>query len=133
MGYYSHYPKRRRTRQKYGNLKTTVKGIEFDSEREARRYLDLYLMQVAGEIKNLRMQVTYELIPTQREPDYTGPRGGIHKGRVIEKSCTYIADFVYEDKNGNTVVEDTKGFRTKDYIIKKKLMLYVHGIRIREV
>ena len=59
-------------------------------------------------------------------------KGGVKKGKVIEQKCSYIADFVYTE-NGEKVVEDTKGFRTKDYIIKRKLMLYIHGIRIQEV
>ena len=54
------------------------------------------------------------------------------KGKLLERECAYIADFVYTE-NGKIVVEDTKGLRTKDYIIKRKLMLYVHNIRVREV
>ena len=121
-----------RNYMKYGNKKVTVDNIQFDSKREAQRYCELKLLEQAGEISGLRMQVKFVLIPQQREPDIRGPRGGIHKGKVIEKECAYIADFVYQ-KDGETVVEDTKGFRTTDYIIKRKLMLYVHGIRIREV
>jgi hypothetical protein len=53
---------------------------------------------------------------------------------VVERECSYIADFVYHDvKSGNLIVEDAKGFKTEKYIIKKKLMLWVHGIRIKEV
>ena len=121
-----------RNYKKYGNKEVTVDNIRFDSKREAQRYCELKLLEQAGEISGLRMQVKFVLIPQQREPDTRGPRGGIHNGKVIEKECAYIADFVYQ-KDGETVVEDTKGFRTKDYIIKRKLMLYVHGIRIREV
>ena len=121
-----------RNYKKYGNKEVTVDNIRFDSKREAQRYCELKLLEQAGEISGLRMQVKFVLIPQQREPDIRGQRGGIHKGKVIEKECAYIADFVYQ-KDGETVVEDTKGFRTKDYIIKRKLMLYVHGIRIREV
>ena len=121
-----------RNYKKYGNKKVTVDNIQFDSKREAQRYCELKLLEQAGEISGLRMQVKFVLIPQQREPDIRGPRGGINKGKVIEKECAYIADFVYQ-KDGETVVEDTKGFRTTDYIIKRKLMLYVHGIRIREV
>ena len=92
------------------------------------------MLETAGAISDLQRQVKYVLIPTQREPDTVGARGGIKKGKVIEKECAYIADFVYKDLHLNeTVVEDTKGFRTKDYIIKRKLMLYVHGIRIKEI
>ena len=78
------------------------------------------------------MQVKYILIPAQREPDTVGARGGIHKGKLIERECTYVADFVYKE-NGQTVVEDTKGFRTKDYLLKRKMLLFFHGIKIKEV
>ena len=106
---------------KYKNRKLAIDGEVFDSQREYARYEELALLEKAGQISDLKRQVRYELIPTQRIG-----------GKVIEKSCTYIADFVYTE-NGETVVEDTKGFRTRDYIIKRKLMLYVNGIRIREV
>lgn len=110
---------------KYRNRKTTVDGIAFDSRKEARRYSELSLLQRAGAIRNLRRQVKYELIPAQRID-----------GKAVERACHYIADFVYEAWDGyawQTVVEDTKGVRTKDYIIKRKLLLYMHGIRITEV
>ena len=118
--------------RKYRNVKTTLDGISFDSRKEANRYAELRILEKAGLIQNLQMQVKYVLIPEQREPDTLGARGGVHKGRLIEKECAYIADFVYEE-DGKTVVEDTKGFRTKDYIIKRKLMLKVHGLRIKEI
>lgn len=100
---------------KYGNKKVTVDGIEFDSKKEARRYSELKLLERAGEIQDLQLQVKFELIPKQ-------------KG---ERACNYIADFVYTE-NGQTVVEDTKGFKTPEYIIKRKLMLERYGIRIKE-
>lgn len=118
---------------KYRNEKVTYMGIEFDSQLEANRYADLILMQRAGEITDLRRQVEYELIPCQREPDVVGPRGGRTPGKVIERAVSYIADFVYKDKQGNTVVEDTKGVKTADYTIKRKLMLWIHEIRIKEI
>ncbi len=117
---------------KYRNTKTIVDGIEFDSRKEAARYKELKLLEEAGEISNLEMQVKFVLIPTQREPDFVGVRGGIKKGKVIEKECSYLADFVYI-RDGEVIVEDTKGIRTKDYIIKRKLMLYLLGIRIQEI
>ena len=120
-------------KSKYKNQKVTYMGIEFDSQLEANRYGELVLMQRAGEISELRRQVEYELIPSQREPDTVGPRGGIKPGKVIERAVYYIADFVYKDKQGNTVVEDTKGVKTPDYTIKRKLMLWIHKIRIKEV
>jgi hypothetical protein len=107
---------------KYGNNKVVVNGIQFDSKREARRYLELDALQMAGEIHDLQRQVRYELIPAQRID-----------GKVVEKACDYVADFTYYDKNNQFAVEDTKGHRTRDYIIKRKLMLHVHGIRIKEV
>ncbi len=117
---------------KYHNRKVTRNGLTFDSKKEHRRYEELQLLQQSGEITNLRRQVKFVLIPTQREPSKIGTRGGVKKGKLLERECAYIADFVYI-QNGKTVVEDTKGVRTKEYIIKRKLMLRVHGIRIREV
>lgn len=124
----------RRYGSKYNSVKAEVEGITFDSIREARRYQELLFLKNTGQIKDLQMQVKYTLIPTQREPSAIGSRGGVKPGKVIEKECYYKADFVYTDcDTGETVVEDTKGFKTKEYLIKKKLMLWVHGIRIKEV
>ena len=117
---------------KYGNKKTTVDGITFDSQKEAKRYKELSLMERSGMISDLQMQVKYVLIPAQREPATIGKKGGLHKGKLIEREVSYVADFVYQE-NGHIVVEDTKGFRTKDYLLKRKMMLYFHGIQIREV
>lgn len=122
-----------RVNRKYGNKKIIRDGMTFDSAKEYRRYCELKLLERAGEITGLQMQVKFILIPSQREPDIIGVRGGTKKGKLIEKECAYYADFVYIDKNGLRVVEDTKGMRTTEYIIKRKLMLYVHGIRIREL
>lgn len=113
---------------KYHAIKTGKSA----SRKEARRKQELELMQRAGLITGLRFQVPFRLIPTQREPDIIGPRGGRKLGKVIEHGVVYVADFVYF-RNGEQVVEDAKGFRTKDYIIKRKLMLWVHGIKIKEV
>nr|DAF69819.1 MAG TPA: Endonuclease [Caudoviricetes sp.] len=107
---------------KYNNQKITVNGQVFDSKKEARRYKELLLLEKAGVIKNLSRQVKFVLIPSQRDEN----------GKVIERECSYKADFKYEE-GLKTVVEDVKGFRTKEYIIKRKLMLYKYGIRIREV
>lgn len=101
--------------------------MHFDSKREARRYMDLWLMQRAGEISGLRTQVKYELIPKQ-----------VHKDGMKEKSIEYVADFVYE-QGGETVVEDSKGLRDTGnasyrlFVMKRKMMLYFHGITVREV
>lgn len=110
-------------KRKYNNKKVTIDGIKFDSKKEANRYQELKLMQRASIISDLQRQVKYVLIPSQKGDD----------GRVIERPCTYIADFVYIDENGKTVVEDTKGYRTSDYKIKRKLMLYIHGVKINEI
>lgn len=109
---------------KYGNRKIIRDGIEFDSIKECQRYCELMLMQRAGVISDLQTQVKFELLPSQKVefPD----------GVAKERSVTYIADFVYK-QNGLTVVEDTKGYKTPEYIIKRKLMLYIHNIRIREI
>ena len=120
--------------RKYRNKTTVCDGIEFQSRKEAKRWLELSLFEKTGVISDLQRQVKFILIPAQREPDTVGARGGIKKGKVIEKECAYIADFTYKDLTLNeSVVEDTKGYHTKDYIIKRKLMLYVHKIKIKEV
>lgn len=106
---------------KYRNKKVCYNGNVFDSQKEAQRYSELFLLERAGVISDLQLQVTFELIPSQKI-----------NGKVVEKSVKYIADFCYTE-NGKMVVEDTKGMRTKDYIIKRKLMLFIHGIRIKEV
>lgn len=119
---------------KYGNKKVEVDGIVFDSKREAERYQELSLLEKAGVIRDLQRQVKYILIPAQREPDIIGKRGGRKPGKLIEKECAYYADFTYFDRDKQeTIVEDTKGMRTTEYIIKRKLMLHVYGIRIREI
>lgn len=106
----------------------------FDSTKEANRYAELKLLEAAHLISDLQTQVKFELIPAQYAPDTIGRRGKKIKGKLLERNCVYIADFVYTDrKTGEKVVEDTKGFRTKDYVIKRKLMLYVHHIKIKEV
>lgn len=106
---------------KYGAKKVKYNGIVFDSKKECNRYCELRLLERAGKIQGLEMQKTFELIPSQRI-----------NGKVVERPVTYKADFTYTE-NGKRVIEDTKGFKTKDYIIKRKLMLYIHGIKIVEI
>ena len=122
---------------KYNAKKVSVDGIEFDSKKEARRYQELLILQKAGEIYMLERQKVYELLPAQREPDTVGKRGGVIKGKLLERAVEYVADFVYTDKNGKTVVEDVKGFREGGayavFVLKRKLMLYRYGIKIIEV
>lgn len=101
---------------KYKAKKVKVDGMVFDSQKEYRRYCELQLLEMQGIISELKRQVRYELIPSQRG----------------ERPVTYIADFVYM-KDGNKVVEDVKGMKTDTYVIKRKLMLWVHDIRIQEV
>lgn len=132
---WKNYPRRQSAvgiSKKYGNKKIFADGEVFDSKKEYRRWNELIMLVKAGEITGLRRQVKFVLIPAQREPDLTGPRGGIRRGKLIEREVAYIADFVYTDRDGNTIVEDCKGMRTKEYIIKRKLMLKEYGIRIKE-
>ena len=120
---------------KYGSKKITVDGETFDSMKEYRRFCELRLMEKAGLITNLQRQVKFLLIPAQYEhyPRFGKNGKPLKPGkRLIEKECAYYADFVYTEK-GQDVVEDTKGVRTPEYIIKRKLMLHIHRIRIQEV
>lgn len=123
-------------------VKDPFTGDVFDSKAEHKRWCELTLLQRAGKLSNLRRQVKYELIPTQREESTevykAGPQKGLPKpGAIIEKGVSYIADFVYTDADGNLVVEDTKGLKRGAaydlFAIKRKLMLYVNGIRVKEV
>lgn len=110
---------------KYKNKKTEIFGIKFDSKKEAERYIHLKAKEKNGEITGLKRQVRYELIPSQKI-----------NGKVVERKCDYVADFVYFDElKKETVVEDvkSKATRTSTYIIKRKLMLQRYGIRIKEV
>ena len=107
-------------KQKYNN------SGHGSSLKERNRAAVLELMQKKGLISGLQKQVVYNLIPAQ----YGEVNG---KRKCLERACTYRADFVYYDvEKQQLVVEDTKGFRTKDYVIKRKLMLHEHGIRIKE-
>lgn len=119
---------------KYRNRKITRDGETFDSIKEYRRWCELKLLERAGKIANLKRQVKFVLIPSQYETVTDAQTGKLVKGKCIERECAYIADFVYMDKvKGTGVVEDTKGFRTREYIIKRKMMLYKYGVRISEV
>jgi hypothetical protein len=108
---------------KYGNRKTTVDGVTYDSAKEARRGQELRLLERAGLITDLCAQVRYELLPAQKR-----------NGKLVERPVYYIADFVYKE-NGEEVVEDvkSKATRTPEYIIKRKLLLWQYGIQIKEV
>lgn len=124
-----------RPKPKYHNVKT--RG--YDSAKEAERARVLHLLEKAGKIRDLREQVPYTLIPKQTE---MGTRIVTRRGKqeiqtvekVVERPVVYVADFVYYDPIiEETVVEDVKGVRTKEYIIKRKLMLWIHGTKIKEV
>lgn len=112
---------------KYHNKKVVVDGMKFDSKKESQRFLELSLMQRGGYISDLQRQVKYILIPSQKID-----------GKVVEREVSYKADFVYKDNTtGKTVVEDVKGYKGGQayalFKIKRKLMLYIKGIRIKEV
>lgn len=109
----------KKRRSKYGNEHTGGHA----SKKEHGRALALASMQERGLISELREQVPFELIAAQHDTD----------GSVIERACRYVADFVYRDADGSLVVEDTKGFRTAEYKIKRKLMLAKYGIKIKEL
>lgn len=120
------------SRNKYHNKKTMRiidgKPVEFASKKEAERYGDLRLLERAGRIRSLERQHDFVLLPTQRDA----------KGEILEHAVRYRADFTYYEHDEKTgkwryVVEDVKGMRTSTYLIKRKLMLKEHGIRIREV
>lgn len=136
---YNPYLTKSPKKSKYGAEKQTIVNsdgstITFDSKKEARRFVELRFLEQVGKIKDLERQKKYVLIPAQREPDTVGKRGGIIKGKLIEREVAYIADFVYFDNDlHQVVVEDTKGIRTPEYIIKRKMLLYFYGIRITEV
>lgn len=102
---------------KYGNTKTNG----FDSIKEFRRFQELQLLERAGKISGLTTQVPFELLPKQYDDN----------GKFLYHGITYIADFAYW-KEGKYIVEDCKGFRTKEYNMKKKLLYYFRNIKIKE-
>lgn len=125
---------------KYNAKKVRTPDGVFDSQKEYRRYCELKLLERGGKIRNLRRQMEFGLLPAQRaastEVYKAGPQKGLPKpGAVIEKAVNYVADFCYE-KDGKLIVEDVKGCRKGAaydlFVIKRKLMLYVHGIRVKE-
>lgn len=104
---------------KFRNIKTVIDGIKFASKKESKRYLDLELMQKDGLISELQLQEKFLLIPKQEG----------------ERACHYVCDFSYIE-NGIRIIEDVKSVATKKlpgYILKRKMMLFFHGIKIREV
>lgn len=111
------------TMSKYNNRKVRCFGETFDSILECERYKYLKALEQQKVISNLRRQVKYVLLPSQKDSKTQ---------KTIEREISYLADFVYE-KGSQTIVEDVKGLRTDVYKIKRKLMLYFHNIRIKEV
>lgn len=110
-------------RSKFGAVKTVVDGMKFDSKKEAKYYTNLVLLQKAGEIKSFEMQVPFILQPKFRT----------EWGTCI-REIKYVADFVIEYPDGHKEVVDVKGFRTKEYNLKKKMFLYVYrGVMFKEV
>jgi len=123
-------------RPKYGNHKIKNAYGTYDSQLEYARFIFLSNREKEGEITNLRRQVEYLLIPAQYGTEIKHLKTKDKEVRVLlERSCSYVADFVYE-RNGKTIVEDCKGSKgiiTEAAKIKKKLLLWVHGIELRYV
>ena len=123
---------------KYRNKKVTRDGETFDSIREYNRWCELKLLERAGEIKDLKRQVKFVLIPTQREKVWNEKTRRYEDGKVIEREVAYYADFVYT-KDGYMVVEDVKGYRDPSsagyakFVLKRKMLLYFHRIRVVEI
>lgn len=113
---------RQRRTQKYGNERVHDGELKFDSKAEHKRWQYLAMLERAGEICGLRLQVPFELIPAQVSP--SGKK---------ERPTVYLADFVYVDASGRQVVEDVKGAVTPEFRLKRKLMLWRHGIEVKEV
>ena len=119
--------------RKYHNKRVEYEGIVFDSLKEKRRYCQLQLLEKQGMISNLRLQVPFELIPAIYEDEIVQLKTKTKvKKKLIQRATIYVADFVYETM-GKTIVEDTKGFRTKEYELKKKMMRAFLGIEIKEI
>lgn len=114
------------SRTKYRSISTKVNGITYASKKEAQRHHELVLLERAGIISELRRQVKFELIPAQRMD-----------GKCKERAASYIADFTYKDKEKKLHVEDVKGYKKGQayaiFTLKRKLMLYIHGIEIEEI
>lgn len=119
---------------KYHNRKVELQGEVFDSKKEATRWLELKALEKAGKISGLQRQKKFTLIPAQYEEGTVGPRGGKIKGKLLEREVAYYADFTYYDEDERDfVIEDTKGVRTPEYVIKRKLLLWLRGYQIREI
>ena len=121
-------------KSKYGNKKAKANGKVFESKTERSRYYTLQMLEKAGEISDLRLQVPFEIIPAIYETVEVQLKTKTKQvQKLVQRAAHYVADFVYKDKDGNMVVEDSKGFRTKEYELKKKMMRAFLGITIKEV
>lgn len=119
---------------KYRNIKTVVDGRTFDSRKEAQYYRYYSQMQKEGKISNLRMQVSFELIPAIYEDKVVHLKTKDKITRtLVQRKVAYVADFVYDTPNEKDVVIDVKGKKTKEYLLKKKMMRAFKGITIHEV
>lgn len=108
-------------RSKYGAVRTVVDGIIFASKREAARYSELKLLERGSVIRDLRLQPSFEIIPA------------IELDGKKQRPVRYLADFCYMTEDGQIVYEDVKGHRTKEYILKRKLVKHVFGVEIKEI
>ncbi len=119
--------------RKYNNQRVEYDGRVFDSLKEYRRYRDLKLMQRSGLISDLHLQVPFELVPAVYDEVEVQLKTKVKmEKKCVQRSIRYIADFVYM-KDGKMIVEDTKGFRTKEYELKKKMMRALLGVEIKEI
>lgn len=127
----------RRNGTKYNATKVTIDGHTFDSKKECNRYLELKLLERGKVISDLRMQVEFELLPNQYATEKRYGKNGKplkDKKVLLERRVVYRADFVYTlNETGETVVEDVKGVRLSEYILKRKMFLYKYGIPIHEI
>ena len=105
---------------KYGNHKVESDGVKFDSKRELARWNQLKMLESAGHITDLKRQVPFEVVPS------------VNLDGKKQRAVVYVADFTYTEEPGYMTVEDSKGFKTPDYIIKRKLMKHVFGIEVKE-
>lgn len=125
----------KRKRPKYGNSKVEYNGITFDSKRERDRYIVLNQAQEDGLISNLMLQPKWELIPkiTEKFTKHLKTKDKECE-RTVQRAITYSADFSYNDRYGNLVVEDVKispSLLPKEFILKVKMMRALHGIKVR--
>lgn len=130
----------KRNNSKYYSKKVKIGDITFDSKKEAERFQQLSLLQRVGKISNLQRQVPFVLVPAQYEEvkAYTPKQ---HKEKIekklVERKVKYVADFVYTNENGEVIVEDVKGYKRStaysEYAIKRKLMLFIHGLKVVEI